>query len=722
MGAHFRTLVEGAFLLPKSSLSKQDQAHTILQTLFSELVPGTKLPQIESKKEQKAFLSCILYHIFALNFPLEHLRSKLQLEGYLFSILASTCSNKTILKIWNSLSFTTKIKTAAFCSYFYDEGSFRLFQNCKNEMSALYNKLAGGLITAKDLWHWAQNKKSITQKDLTLFLEEQDHILKHKTAQFKKAAETLFLPLTFSDDLIRKFISIFGLYGHQVPLKTPSLADFEGLDDKLVAIIQYLKEPEKDAEIEKALHLFCQRVLAHLKALSHPEVYIEGLQHIVYTIPTCGRDLKNEPSLESFLEGFKRFSDHDFVIFIFDQSTVAQYKKNARYIKSLEKRYTTHIEHLDKSTLIHLAKEHGLEELIVTGPEKRFGYAGVRNALLLLGPIVHRRFYNKDLTPCIMISDDDVYNPACNLFSDALFAKEHLNSYFSRFGSYIGRITTTVYASMDFLECLTRSNKILSQCAWSQSPIPHCMSPLLSSPKLCLNIPLGQEENHFWALNNYDFDFRKPALHLAGWRYPKGILPTNRFSGLAAYLQPLNAYVWGLSLVTELLDPSNLSNKCALVWNLVSKPYSCLTEAIDNILQPETIQAMQKQFWQNYRDFLKGFSESSGSHPGHLVQQLIDSDLDKVLHEYCALNPDTHFYKKELLELQCFFQTMKQEALWLKEFAFAIETLECIEKAKDLVERSSKKNIEALYFVYPLYVLCKSVGACGFQNAVRKMQ
>lgn len=667
LGVHFRSLVEECFLL-KSDLKKPEKAIAILHVLFSELVPGMDFAGFVKKHQtKKPFLSCLLYHIFSLSFPLMHMRSKDELESYLFRIQAQV-SNRIA---WKTLSYSQKIKFLAFACAFYDEGSFALLQYVKKQ----FKQVETGLIEPKAFWKWANSFKTISEEDFANFLaaQEQDKQRRiQKISQFTNADAT-------------HFVNTFGLFGHQIPFGDTTFTDEMGLDEK----------PAFKAYYERHIH-------------ATQEQYEEGVKRIAYCIPTCGRDLAKMPIVQSLLDGFKK-AKLSGSIYIFDQSDEKQYQKNSAYIKKTK----GNIVHLSKEQLIALAKKHGYYDLIVTGAKGRFGYAGARNAIFLLAPILHR---SKDTL--IMMCDDDLFIPASNILSDALFSHLHKGQYYSRFGCIVGRTTTEVYVSIDPKVCLTEANRILSQCRWSSVTTPHYMSSMLTCPKLCLNIPLGQEENHFLALQSFDFDFRKPALHLAGFRYPKNVFPTNRYSGLTDHLYGLNSYVLGLMLVEELLDPCNISNRCALVWNLEQKPCTSFEEALQLILKPSTVKAMQEQFWKNFSTLLDGFSNKQSRAISKTVQTLIDLDVEKLMQEHAVLHPYMLSFKKEVKELKHFFAKMGLEAKWFKEFALAIkgQDLQAIERAKETVEKISAKPIEEHYFTYSLYTLCKSVGAADFQR------
>ena len=690
-GIHLRNLVEECFLLPNEDCTLFEKAGIILNTLFLELVPKSLfsdfLEHIPSRKEQRDFLTRLLYHILGCNFPVWHLKSWDIFHAYLFQTMASVCSKKTICTLFNHLTATEQLKIIAFCYKHYEEGSYNTVYALKGYQE-LIDLLETGLISTDAFFQWAFSEES----DLPHFLNEQKSLI-------KEACKQLISNSSISEKTALDFITIFGLYGYETPLHVTETSSFK-------------------EHIQSRIH-------AHLQALPHPERYQKGLEKITYSIPTCGRDLEKMPALHSILDGITSLSNHfhldagKFAVYVYDQSDKKCYDKNNRYIKRLQKQYKTHIHHLDRDSIIEMAKKRGVEKLVVTGPHGRFGYSGARNTALLLAP--------KD--QYVVIVDDDIQIPASNFYSDALFVYEHAGSYFSRSGLIIGRATTETFTSIDPDVCLSRTSNILSQSFWSDTPTKHNMSTLLSSPKVCLNIPLGQEENHFTCIKTYDFDLRKPARHLAGVRYPKKSLPTNRYSGLAEHLEWLNYNAFGLLMVSELLDPPNIFNCSALIWNQKKEPFTSFAEAITYICHPATVHAMQKQFWKNFEAYVQGFNDMT-PYQEHLVlpssrmlKKLIHLDTKKLL-----ANHPSHF-KSDLKKLMRFFKKMSQEASWTQGFAFTLDhlrkqmpPLQALEVAQKEIEAKSGKSIEDHYFTYSLYIVCKSIGAHDFQTALEALR
>ncbi len=601
-----RDIVEECFLQEGyDDLSVQAKAEIILNELFAKLVRGfdfaaflKKVPAVE----QKAFLRELMYHILHRNLTLEHLVSSETLYCYLYRTLALTASVETIG------AFYTK-EALRFCLENFDEGAFRIIQ------------YAG-------------------------FKVEDEEKVKHVAAFFPG-----------SNKAVDRFCSIFGLYDHQVPKEQWDLHDYRALDEKLAHV-------DKTSDFYKA-------VWRHIEALDkHPEYYLEGMKQITYALPTMGKDLSLLawlPSIVASIQGFcKEFGiENTIPIFVFDQSEKPLFAKNAAYCQSL----SPNIIHLDVDKVLELAKKLRIEKLLVTGPNGEFGYGGARNAIFLLMPLLGYRKSLDDITEqdfqdvvldekmgpnIIHMGDDDVYVPYSTAFSDALFAWEHKDEYFFRFGWMEGRRTTYTETTFNLDYLIERSSDILLQHEWKDEPFRHGMAGLLTKPKLCLNVPLGQEEAYLTAMKEYSFDLRAPMMHLSGYRLPAKEIPTNRLSYLAEHLRNHYRYIVGLMLVTDLLDPLDVFHRLALPWNKREVPFTSLRDAISYIVKPEVIAEMQTLFKQNMKNLKQGLEnyrtraqEKSDLALFHL-SVLEVQDVDKVLEKYSR-------FPKEVAELKALF-------------------------------------------------------------------
>ncbi|MBS0655971.1 MAG: hypothetical protein JSR46_09355, partial [Verrucomicrobia bacterium] len=387
--------------------------------------------------------------------------------------------------------------------------------------------------------------------------------------------------LHYPPEAWKTFFEIFGFYGLQMPKSMGRLHDERPLDEVI-------------EEIGDGSNELIVGISRHLHALSQaPEQYQQGLEAMVLAMPTYGKDLSREAWLPSVAVSMKKIcrflsiSPVDHPIFVFDQSEEPVYRANEAYIETLREAHGVRIVHLDRDEIVALAQKHQIEELIVTTSDGQFGFGGARNSVFLLAPALKG---NKDVA--IHMGDDDVHVPASTLFSDALFTYFHKDEYFSRSGLVVGRKTVEVFGSLDLSYVLQKVEDIVLCSKWVHEPFFHGMAGLLSKPKVCLDIPHGQEESSLEAMQKYLFDIRKPLVHLAGARYPAASLPVNRFSGLASFLSKQNVYVLTLLQINDLIDPYSLHKRCALPWNTKGTPFSSLDEAVKYMIQPEIIAEM----------------------------------------------------------------------------------------------------------------------------------
>lgn len=653
---YLQKVIEACFLLESSAVR-------VLSEIFGRLVKGFSFPVLASKKEEKAFVTRLLFSIYAQDFPLSCLQNAELLHQHLFQLRAACCSKTRLKALWKGLSPAQKARQLAYSAVHFDEGAFAIFQEAKK-------RPFDSVVTNEDKTRLLEGLQPYAKKPLTL-------------------------------EAIDRFVAVFGLYGHQLPV---SLHAFESgsLIDKLEEI---------QGHVDAAL--FAERILLHIEALSnHPEWYVEGLKSLVHALPTCGKDLSKLYWLESTAASLQEMGKYINVpshsIYVFDQSEQVLFKKNAAYIARLKKRYGVDIVHIGAASLLDLASRHNLQHLIVTSSNGQFGYGGARNAIFLLVPLL----VNKDVF--IHMGDDDVYVHPSLVFSDALWAYQHKDEYSGRMGYVAGRFARD--SNFTKHDVLYATHKILAQCPWIAAPYPHGMSGLVSKPKLCLPLPFGQEENHMLAMHREFFDFRVPTIHLAGPRYPvyKDV-PTSIFCGLGKFLQSRYVDVFQRLLVTELLDPTNRYNQCALPWNMQSKLFTSFDEMLECMKSPTTKALMQKQFWSNFRQAVAAFSKTeqgSHLHSSQALQEIVQTNWDQ---EFAQVKP-----VGQAQALRAFYREFAIQAAHYKAFMYKIDeerrkpgstTLQAIEAARATIE-----DIEGKPLAYTLYLFCKSVESafdCG---------
>ena len=646
---YLRRIIEACFLV-------DDSPKNILQCLFSRIVPGFSFPDIASKKEEHAFYNKLLFSLYAQDFPLLCCSDATTLSHYFFQLLASCVSTTRLKALFKGLQPQEQKNQLAFSAAHFDEGAFAIFAAAK-KLGAV------GSVTSWEKKKLLELLQPYTKKRLTL-------------------------------PAIERFLKVFGLYGHQLPVSLHSFEEGTSLIEKLEAISFHEEAP-----------IFVDRILLHIQALSeHPEWYQEGLQSLIHALPTCGKDLSKLFWLEStaasvqMLGRYIDVSKHS--ILVFDQSEPTLFAKNAVYIAKLAKRYKVAIKHIDTPAILEAASKLNVEHFLRATPTAQFGYGGARNIVFLLAPYFCKANGDK---PFIHMGDDDVYVHPSLIFSDALWAYLHKDEYCCRMGYVMGRFARD--SNFTKHDLLYATSSILSQCPWIASPYPHAMAGLVSKPKVGLALPFGQEENHMRAIRTDYFDFRLPAIHLAGPRYPayKG-WPTRIFCGLGEFLRQRYVDVFQRLLVTELLDPINRYNQCALPWNLKTEPFTSFEEMLKFMESPTTKALMQERFWSNFSRAACAFSELPASeyiHSSQAINEIIQTNWDQ---EFLDIKP-----VKEAKSLRAFYKEFAIQAAHYKAFLLAIHhrgtTKEVIESVKAQLEPIEDKPL-----AYSLYLFCKVVG------------
>lgn len=679
-----RDIIEECFLIEGYDQSDQKKAECILSSLFGILVRGFDFSDFLIKldpDDQKNILTSILYHIYYLNLTLEHLVSRDVLLYYLMRTLALTAHSKVIGGLYDELASQQRLECLGFCLVHFDEGAYRILQHAMandhtDDIQTLLRLVDRKVVAASRVASWLQTAHHAPLCD---FLNE----LHKETNESVKAIQGHF---SYTESEVARFCAIFGIYDHQVPKEAweENLQEYVGLDEKLAHATHTSKALKK-------------AISDHIHALSHdPSQYLKGVELITYALPTAGKDLSLYAWLPSVTSAIARFCEelniaNTIPVFVFDQSEPKLFAKNASFIKTLS---NTCI-HLDTKTILSIGKRLHIEKLLETDSHGRFGYGGARNSIFLLMPLL--RYYlqfcsigtlveyvlnvpekqmqddfknvviNESFGPCVVhMGDDDVHVPISCVFSDALFAWQHKNEYFCRFGWVKGRKTTWTETSFNLEYVLDRTQDILLQHNWQDEPFRHGMAGLLSKPKLCLNVPFGQEEAYLLAMDEYLFDLRSPMLHLSGYRFPKVDIPTNRFAGLAAFLRGHYSYSVGSMLVSDLLDPLNHYKRCSLPWNLVKNNFNTLFDAIGCIVKPDTIRKMQQAYAKNTMSLEKGLQD----YEQNKLQQsdlaifhlsvLEIQDVDAILAKYSR-------FTKEVRELKELFDDLAMDARCFKE-------------------------------------------------------
>ncbi|MCE5295119.1 MAG: hypothetical protein LLF94_10980 [Chlamydiales bacterium] len=705
-----RDTIEACFLAEGFTIEPEAKAVIILDTLFGLLVRGFSFKEFVAvlpPKEKTRFISILLYQIYYLNLTLEHLVSKETLYFYLLRTLALEAPHALLDSVYKKMDIDQRLRCLDFCLKNFDEGSYRILQiKDVPDINKLLELIDKKLIT---------NEIPVTEGELKSFLQKTQ-------LDIDRAVATICKYIPHSQEEVLRFCTIYGLYDHQVPKEAWSLHKYASLPAKLA---HCTKRTRGQTAFIKAIN-------AHITATA--DDYKRGVELITYALPTAGKDLSLFAWLESITRAIEAFCnqlkiENTIPLFIFDQSSDELFNKNATYCKSV----SPNCLHIGTEDLLKIADKIGIRSLLETDSRSHFGYGGARNTIFLLMPLC--RYYLKESSlehvisymltlsdeelradfkdvvltegkgPCVIhMGDDDVHVPYSTIFSDALFALQHKNEYFCRFGWQIGRKTTWTETSFNLEYILEHTSDILLQHSWQKEPFRHGMAGLLSKPKLCLNVPFGQEEAYLLAMKEYVFDIRQPMLHLSGYRFPKVSIPQNRFAGLAAHLKGHYSYSIGSMLVSDLLDPLNYYKRLSLPWNQVKTPFTSLANAIECITDPKVVKKMQKSFSKNLVELNEGLKnykdrklENSNLALFH-IGVLDIQNVPKLLAKYQS-------FTQEVQDLTKLFANLKQDS-------------------HDFKQTLSGKGIEAkdaLPITHALQLLTSVIQTASFQAALKTM-
>jgi hypothetical protein len=247
------------------------------------------------------------------------------------------------------------------------------------------------------------------------------------------------------------------------------------------------------------------------------------------------------------------------------------------------------------------------------------------------------------------------------------------------------------------------------------------MAGALLKPKLCINTPFGQEENHVWAKHCITTDFRRASCHLASARYPEEAEPKNRYSGLGAFLLKRTQYVYELIVIEELLDTMNRAGKCVLVWNRHLDSFDSFQAVLTEILQSQN--ACQKAFYKNVDTELKRLfnkPKDDAIHAADAFRNLLACDVSKTIRKFIQRLEHARFFTKELKEIEKLFLSFQREASFYKAYAARLlENPHDVMRAKKDTEKKCHVPINEQLFTFVLHELHKKVGEGVFFSAVR---
>ncbi len=460
----------------------------------------------------------------------------------------------------------------------------------------------------------------------------------------------------------------------------------------------------------QSLFSFVFTVIAHLDAtVLDPRKYREGITKFTCSIATCGKELSKEAAVASVVEGYQTLVDFleakinekipikYFPIVVFDQSEDSLFKKNSLYIDELNRQYQSSIIHVSKQEAVDLAKRIGIEKLVVTTPSGSFGYGGGRNCQFLLTALVCSgfkmgkknvreiidlpqelltSFYEERvlggveknvLGDLLFIVDDDMLVADTNIFSCALLAEQCKDNVLGGGGIQYGRGSKYNLLFWDLAGLLEAPEMSHMFPDWLNFPTPSGMSEQISRPKVCLNLPQGNEEHHYLSLVKGHL-FLQPSYHLCGSRYPNKEMPTHFFVGLDAHFEKATPYVLLLYLTATLLAPLCKYTATALPWNVerLSSTFINLRQGFAFIADEQNKKQLKENFWIKVQELfklqLKGYEKFLG-----VIYTLMDCDVDAICtnfqqksnlteHEMHSLAKLSSVYKASQVDMKLFWQ------------------------------------------------------------------
>ncbi len=575
-----------------------------------------------------------------------------------------------------------------------------------------------------------------------------------------------FYTTPFSLEEFQNFVQLFGLEKQQPQFKFQGSINITNtLVDNLRILHQIFFDPLLLASLDQKEVLFyfsyVLNIYLHLDAMHrNPSEYRLGIDGITCGIPTKGKVLERQSTLPTILLGlttmtkFLRTKIKSYPIFVYDQSDTELFRKNQRTINKLNRQYKSSVIHVSQEAALSLAKKIGVEELLNTTEEGAFGYGGMRNCVSLLTLLLKHAFQmgkksldevlsmdEKTLSNifrqvvleaknAILMLDDDMVVPESNLFSYALFMKKSPHGYSYTYGYMEGRGTrfANVYSSLD--EFLNLHINPFEHTKRLPVIAPASMSEYIMRPKICLNLPFGNEEQHSEGIFEI-IPFLQTSWHLAGTRYPEKQLPTHFFVGIEKHLKHFIPYTIQIGMTRHLLDPLNQDGTSAMPWNQkeVRSTFTSLRDVFNFISNEKTVQEMQKMFWEHMDQFFH-----PGDNPMKLrqdIETLIHMDVEGIIKSFRRKEKLTFAERKSLKNIGEIYRFYQQDAKYMWEFSSNIFQKVQGDKTLDISEviEQEKGGIEKKYSIklqdYPItqgfYLLFQAVGAAQFNLIVSRV-
>jgi hypothetical protein len=753
------------------------------------------------QEDRARLLSQILYGIYYSDHTIKALSEKKDVDNLLLILLAEVVSERKLRHVLAKLPLRQKISLACRCMLHQREGSWAIlvFFESFDQQDKPWMQLIHGLrrrlydpnlfITLPEekrgslqevLMHFDRHANQEIMQIIALRPFLYDLVIKFPTLRFdqiegvkqrvfklieqlekvaqrphveqevisRKEVEDLeaFLvekltplihePLSFGQ--ARQFFEFFGIRGYPVPIGPPLDSEVP-LVQALKRIPGYLTEPKYYAG--NTAKIFSDFVIGYFEKmhvfLHNPEKIASGLDRIVYTLATRGKELAKLAWLPSVISGLVALVDYlgsrgierslsSYPIVLFDQAGPKEFAENTIFIQELVNRYGATIWHLSSQKTLALAERLGVLAWIKTTPEGSFGFGGARNCLFLLAPLIQAAFKRRGLQDidqllalseaelnalfasavlgrdgqdvAVHLGEDDVGILPSHFFSEALWADNLAGQYYNCSAYCYGRGTYLLDPIMELKTVLHQSARIFTSTRWESVLSSGGMKGQLSKPRFCLPLPFGHEEANMLALR-HEFDmFQQAVCHLGGSRYPQYLYPDSPSEGVLAYLRTYLPYSYEIHLLTNCFDTTNMLQRNALPWNDESAkrgfPHHSLYDVWQAIAKPEVQAEMRKRFWRNLSDLLES------THP-HI----------NLILAYAKLDPSS----QGSLEMQQFYRKIQREALLFVSFGEKLlkyhlqDDPDYVEKARREAEDRLKMDIPTSLFARKLYLLVRGV-------------
>ncbi len=564
------------------------------------------------------------------------------------------------------------------------------------------------------------NTEDIYKGLLEIAKNDQERQIATRQQQIVRAGFAPYLARGYSFEDFHAFTKTFGLTGYPSIYKdafseTTSLVEkIKNLDmivKGLIGIRRSIASLMRD-ELQSILS-FVFAIIIHLQRVSDDKGCIPA-------IATC-KELSKQFALQTIVSGYANFFTKKYPIVVYDQSDAEQFEKNRQFIATLQ----ANVVHVSKKDASLIAKKFGADKLLETHPSGSFGYGGARNCQFLLTGLIARHsidellslpdqkvkelFLDYGIDELLLIVDDDMYISDTNILSQSIFAKNWRNDPVGCVGYQLGRASkyNLFYWGIEAFLGAPERTTIFPQ--WIDYQTLAGMSESVLKPKICLNLPQGNEENHYLSMAVGHF-FLKPSYHLSGSRFPEKEFPTHFFVGMEECIEKSQNFVLLLYLTDYLISPNSRYSNTALPWNDkdMSARFSGLKEGLYFIAHSK--EELKSRFWRKLEEF---FWDERQEYKNflNLIKEILQADIDKVCEDFQQKNTLMAHEKDSLRKLADVYKRIQSDVdlFWKsgKELA----------RTKD-PEFIKEKISNTTPLTEGLYLMAHSIGKAEFVDTV----